>query len=231
MKISHKDINELYKKYLEDKIPISRAKCPSPEEIAVCLRGEGSNKRRDQIIDHIFSCVFCYEEFEFALGTIREEGKFIHDLETIIQKGKYKKETKFSQFFPVRLSWLYSLVLITGVVLITLLVKNLTEEHKYRGAESKSVMLISPTKKTTLKAQIEFEWIDVQNSEYYIVEIFDESLYPIWKSNKITANSTLLSEEISSRFLLPKTYYWMVTAFLLDGKTIESRLKDFVITD
>jgi hypothetical protein len=231
MKISHKDLKELYKSYLEDKIPGSRAKCPLPEGITACLRGESSKKRKNQIIDHIFHCVYCNEEFEFALETIREERKFIQNLDAIMQKKKNKKEYNFFQFFLFRPTWLNSLILIIGIVLVTLLVKNIAEDHKFRGAESKSVMLIAPNKKTTLQAQIEFEWKDVQNSDYYILEIFDESLFPIWKSSEITANHTLLPKEISNRFFEHKTYYWMVTAYLSDGKTIESRLLDFVISD
>jgi hypothetical protein len=231
MKISHKDLKELYRSYLEDELPVSRDKCPLPEDIAAWLRGEISKKRRHQIIDHIFHCVYCHEEFEFALETIREEKKFIHDVDTIFQEIKHKKENKFFQFFPFRLSWLYSLILITGVVLITLLVKNITQEHKYRGSESNSVILISPNKNAILKAQLRFEWKDIQNADYYILEIFDESLYPAWESDKIIVNNTLIPEEIINKFVKKKSYYWMVTAVLSDGKTFESRLQNFIISD
>ena len=231
MRISHKDLKELYRNYLEDKLPSSRAKCPLPEDITACLRGESSKKRRNQIIDHIHYCAYCHEEFEFALETLRAEKKFIYDLDTIFQEKKCRKKNILIQLLPFRPSWLYSLIIITGVVIITLLVKNITDEHKYRGTESPSIMLITPNKKITLKGQLKFEWEDVQNTDYYILEIFDESLYPIWRSNKITNNYSSLPEEIIRGFLKNKTYYWMVTAFISDGKTIESRLKDFIISD
>ena len=231
MKISHKDLKELYRGYLEDERPVSRAKCPLPEDITACLRGEISKKRRHDIVDHILRCVYCHEEFEFALETIREESKFIHDLNRLIQEKKFEKKYRFFQFFPFRPSWLYSLVLIIGVSLITLLVINITEEYKYRSAESPSVILTAPINNVTPKTQLKFEWKEIQNSEYYILEIFNESLYPTWKSGKITLNYTLLPEEITNRFLKNKTYYWMITAYLIDGKTIESRLQDFIISD
>ncbi|NOR11713.1 MAG: hypothetical protein GQ545_00505 [Candidatus Aminicenantes bacterium] len=232
MKISHKDLKGLYKSYLEDRLPVSRAKCPSPQDITACLRGEGLKNRRNRIIDHIFQCAYCHEEFEFILKTIREEKKFIHDLSSITKEKKHREKNKFFyQLLPLHPAWMYGLIFITGVVMISLLVKNISEERKYRGTESRSVTLITPNKKTTLKTQLEFEWKHVQNSDYFILEIFDESLYPIWKSDKITVNHTLLSEEITNRLLKQKTYYWMVTAFLSDGKTIESRLQDLVISD
>ena len=231
MKISHRDLKELYRDYLEDKPPVSRAKCPSTQDIADCLRGESSKNRRNQIIDHIFQCASCHEEFEFALEIIREEEKFIHDLSTIIKEKNHGKKNKFFQFQPFHPAWIYGFIFIMGVVLISLFVHNISEERTYRGAESHSVTLITPNKKTILITQLEFEWKHVLNSDYFILEIFDESLYPIWKSDKITINHTLLSEEITNRLLKQKTYYWMVTAFLSDGKTIESRLQDFVISD
>jgi len=231
MKISHRDLKELYRDYLEDKPPVSRAKCPSPQDITACLRGERSKNRRNRIIDHIFQCAYCHEEFEFALEIIREEEKFIHDLSTIIKENNHGKKNKFFQLYPFRPAWIYGFIFIIGVVLISLFVHNISEERKYRGAEPQSVTLITPNKKTILKTQLEFEWKHVQNSDYFILEIFDESLYPIWKSDKITINHTLLSDEITNRLLIQKTYYWMVTAFLSDGKTIESRLQDFVISD
>jgi hypothetical protein len=231
MKINNKDIKELYRSYLEEKLPVSRTQCPSPQDITACLRGESSRKRRYQIIDHVLQCSYCHKEYEFALETIREERKFIHELGSIIQENRNKKEKKLIYLFTFRPSWLYTLILIAGVVLITLLVKNITEEHKYRGSEAPSIILINPNKKTNQKAQLKFEWEDIRISDYYIIEIFDESLYPIWTSEKITTNNTLLSEEITNKFLKNKTYFWMVTAFLSDGKKIESQLQEFMISD
>jgi hypothetical protein len=165
------------------------------------------------------------------LGIIREEEKFIHDLSTIIKEKNHRKENKFFQFHSFRPAWIYGFIFIIGVVLISLFVHNISEERKYRGTESQAVTLITPNKKAILKKQLEFEWKHVKNSDYFILEIFDESLYPIWKSDKVTVNHTVLSTEITDRLLKQKTYYWMVTAFLSDGKTIESRLQNFVISD
>jgi hypothetical protein len=231
MKINRKDLKELYRDYLEDNPPVSRAKCPSPQDITACIRGKGSKKTRAQIIDHIFQCGYCREEFHFILETIREEKNFIHDLSTIIQERGLRKKDKINPLFPLRLSWLYSLILMIGLVMITFLVKNISEERKYRGGNSQLLMLISPKKNTSLGKQLKFEWRPVQKSDYYILEIFDEALYPIWNSDKITVNHTLLPEKITNTLKEQKTHYWMVTAFLSDGKTIESRLQKFTISD
>jgi hypothetical protein len=231
MKISRKNLLELYMDYLEDKPPVSRSKCPSPRDITVCLRGGSSKSKRNQIIDHIFQCVYCQEEFELILEILREEKRFINDLSTIIQEKTQRKENKFFKFHTFRPAWIYGFVFVIGAVLISLFVHNISEERKYRGTETHSVTLITPNKYAILKKHLKFEWKHVQNSDYYILEIFDDSLYPIWTSEKITVNHTSLSKEITNRLLKQKTYYWMVTAFLSDGKTIESRLQGLVISD
>jgi hypothetical protein len=81
MKISPKDLKDLYRDYLEDEPTISRTKCPSSRDITACIRGERSKNRRHQIIDHIFQCSCCHEEFELILKIIREENRFIHTLD------------------------------------------------------------------------------------------------------------------------------------------------------
>jgi hypothetical protein len=231
MKINRKDLKELYMDYLEDKSPVSKVKCPSSQDIAACLRGERSRNKKNQIIDHIFQCDYCHEEFELILESIREEKKFIHYLNTIIKEKKQRKWKKSYKLHKFRPAWIYGFIFVVGVILISVFVYNISEERQYRGAESHSVTLIAPNKKVSLEKQLEFKWNHVQNSDYYILEIFDESLYPIWESDKIKRDHTSLSEEITVKFLKQKTYYWMVTAFLSDGKTIESRLQDFAISD
>lgn len=231
MKISPKDLKDLYRDYLEDEPTISRTKCPSSRDITACIRGERSKNRRHQIIDHIFQCSCCHEEFELILKIIREENRFIHTISTAIQEKSHRKKNKFFQHPPFRPAWIYGFLFIIGVVLISLFVNNISKERKYRSAESHSVTLVAPNNKTTLETPLEFEWKHVQNSDYYILEIFDESLYPIWVSDKIAIDHTFLSEEIANKLLKQKTYYWMVTAYFSDGKAIESRLQEFMISD
>jgi hypothetical protein len=147
MKISHKDLEGLYKSYLEDRLPVSRAKCPSPQDITACLRGEGLKNRRNRIIDHIFQCAYCHEEFEFILKTIREEKKFIHDLSSITKEKKLREKNKFFyQLLPLHPAWMYGLIFITGVVMISLLVKNISEERinlNSNGNMSKTQIILS----------------------------------------------------------------------------------------
>jgi hypothetical protein len=232
MKIKHNSLKKLYKGYLEDQFLGSRDKCPSPQDFIAHLRDACSKKKKNQIIDHVTQCPECLEELKFVLKTIREEEKFISDLKDLIPENKQSKKNKYyPQLISFRPLWIYGLIIISGAVLISHLVRNISQQEKYRGNVARSVTLISPTHKTEQKTQMGFKWEDVQESDYFILEIFDESLYPVWTSDKIKENYARLSEEITGILIKDKIYYWMVTAFLSDGKTIESRLQEFFISD
>jgi hypothetical protein len=224
-------LKELYKAYAEDTASVSRAKCPSPHIITACIRGDLSRKKRNQIIDHVFQCALCHEEFALILEILREEKKFIDDLSPIIQEKKQAKEKKFLRFPSLRPAWIYGFVFVSGAVLISIFIHNISEEYKYRGTDSHTFNLITPNKKVNLEKQLEFEWNQVNSADYYILEIFDESLSPIWESGHIKGNRLALSREFTKRLFIQKTYYWMVTAFLSDGKATESHLQNFVIVD
>ena len=102
MKITHEDLKKIYRDFLEDKPTASRVKCPSPQIITDCLRGERSKKRRNKIINHIFNCTYCQEEFELILNLVREEKRLIHNLDKITKEKKSRKEKKLLSFQAFR---------------------------------------------------------------------------------------------------------------------------------
>lgn len=232
MKINHKELERLYKDFLEDIQPITRSECPLPQDFIDYVRNECSTKKKNLIIDHVAQCIYCFEEFKFVLEIVREEEKFINDLQDLIPKRKQRVKNKFRLYtISFRPIWIYGLIFIMGAVLISLLVRNISKEQKYRGNETHEVTLISPKVTTEQKTRLEFKWKEVNKSDYFILEIFDEALHPVWISDKIKVNQITLSEEISDMLSKHKTYYWMVTAYLSDAKTIESRLQEFSISD
>ncbi|UCC40681.1 MAG: hypothetical protein JSV96_04340, partial [Candidatus Aminicenantes bacterium] len=105
------------------------------------------------------------------------------------------------------------------------------EKREYRGTNSKQIHLIEPINKKCSKSSLIFKWNFVKNSEYYVLELFDDTLYPVWKSQKIFKAQATLPLEISNRLKKDKAYFWMVIAFLNHGKKIESRLEKFTLTD
>lgn len=246
MKMSLKDLQELYKASISKRAPSLRQDCPSRGEIIRLFRSKVSEKQKTKIIDHIIDCPFCFEEFEFLLETQRYEKELDLKIKQLIESQKSRpgdkrenvfssKEKKISAFFP-RFSWIYA-SLAAGAVLILLaasffLVKIKTsEKQQYRSMQQHRIQLTAPVNQSYLKSTLIFKWSQVKGSDHYIVEIFDETLFPFWKSSAIRYNYLIPSKSLLINFKVNKTYFWMVTAFLSDGKKVESRLEEFKIRD
>jgi len=244
MKIKHKDLQKLYKAYMMENIPQSRKNCLLPKEIINFFKSKLSEKQKIKIIDHMTNCYCCAQEFEFILQTLRDEKKLNEEIGKLLQSkenitairkrakrnisntGKMKKI-----FFPI-LSWKYVLLLIGAIIIISALVtfQNLGK-REYRGTNLTQVHLIEPINGKYSKSSLVFKWNEFKDSEYYILELFDETLFQIWKSNKIFKNHVILPTEIAKMLNENKIYFWMVTAFLTDGIKIESEIEEFTLTD
>ena len=244
MKIKNKDLLKLYKAHIMENIPHSRKSCPPSKEIINFFKSKTLEKRKSRIIDHITKCSSCAQEFEFMLQTRREEGRLIEGIGKLLQSKKnistIKKRAgkkinhtneRRKLFFP-RLSWKYAFIL-AGVTIIisTFFVFQNIGKREYRGADPSRVHLIEPINGKYSKSLIVFKWNEFKDSEYYIIELFDETLFQIWKSSKIYKNQATLPAEITKRLNINKTYFWMVTAFLPEGRKIESEIEEFILTD
>jgi len=244
MKIKNKDLIKLYKAHIMENIPHSRKSCPPSKKINSFFRSKTSEKQRPRIIDHITKCSSCAQEFEFMLKTRREErklieeiGKFLQSKEniTFIKKRVGKKINQISKrrkpFFPI-FAWKYALVLAgVAIIISTFLVFQNIGKKDYRGPDLRQVRLIEPINGKYSKSLLTFKWNEFKDSEYYILELFNETLFQIWKSNKIIKNQAILPAEVAKSLNTNKTYFWMVTAFLPDGKKIESEIEEFTLTN
>jgi hypothetical protein len=244
MKIKNKDLIKLYKAHIMENILHSRKSCPPSKDIISFFKSKAPEKQRSRIINHITKCSSCAQEFEFMLQTRREEGKLIEGIGQLLQskeniaaitkragkKTNYLNEGRKS-FFP-RLSWKYAFMLAgVSIIISTFFVFLNRGKREYRGSDLSRVHLIEPINGKYSKYFLVFKWNEFNSSEYYIIELFDETLFQIWKSNKISKNQAFLPAKIAKRLNINKTYFWMVTSFLPDGKKIESGIEEFILTN
>jgi len=243
MKIKNKDLIKLYKAQIMENISHSRKSCPPSKDIISFFKSKTSERLKSRLIDHITNCYSCAQEFEFILQTHREEWKLINGIGKLLQSREnmaaikkrgggeinYLNERRKS-FFP-RLSWKYAYIL-AGVALIISIffVSKNIGKREHRGPNYNKVVLIEPINGKYSKFPPVFKWNEYKYSEYYIIELYDDTLYQIWESNKISKNQAALPAEIARRLIIKKTYFWMVTAFLPDGRKIESEMEEFILT-
>jgi hypothetical protein len=244
MKIKNKDLIKLYKAHIKKNIPYSRKGCPLPEEIISFFKSKTSEKQRSKIIDHITKCSSCTQEFEFILQIRREEGKLAEGIGKLLQskeniafikKRAGKKNNYLSEVrkpFLSRLSWKYALPLVCVAIIISaLLVFQNKGKREYRGPDLSKIRLVKPINGKYSKSLLVFKWNESEYSEYYILELFDETLSQIWKSDKISKNQAILPAELVKNLSTNKKYFWMITAFLPDGRKIESEIEEFILTN
>jgi hypothetical protein len=105
----------------------------------------------------------------------------------------------------------------------------LKKPEVYRSEYSAQVKLLQPVNEKISRPSLIFRWKNVERSEYYVLELFDKTLAPIWESEKIETNELALPGEIAESLAVNETYFWMVSASLPGGEKISSRLEEFII--
>ncbi len=224
MKINRLAVMKLFRSFIATPLLLSRNRCPTPEAILRYLRAKTSRRERKKITSHISRCSSCAREVDFILRIFREENKLFQRLGTAMETAK-------PNTFSHPPAWKYAAVLIPAILLISLTITFLlktSERIQFRGKLNSYITLEQPINKMTPE-EIKFRWSEVPTSEYYVLEIFDKTLYPLWQSNKIIKNKTSPPMELLNRLCRGESYFWMVTAFLSDGTKIESSLADFTV--
>jgi hypothetical protein len=237
MNINNNDLRILYQSNIKDNVPNSRSDCPSPREILQFFRSEQSGHNHIKIIDHITKCYYCTQDFGIILDTLRFERKMNHLVQKcfVVRREKSKKKFYPYRLLPSYFSWKSTVVisaLIIFFALSTFLIISLKfKRYPFRSLNQNQIKIIAPIKKISPKNLVAFRWESIEHSEYYKIEIFDETLYPIWISNKIYVNNATFPLEIAPLLKKNRVIYWMVIAFYSNGTKKESSLQEFSVKE
>ena len=222
MKIDTSDLKKEYTSYCARRTDESRKYCLSPEKLMLLARRELSDKEKEDSLRHIIDCIYCSREMKEILKILHYEKQFVDDL------TKSRKKTK--KIFP---GWNWKTAAAAAVLFFLIvssyfLVTRIKHSINFRGSSSHFLNLIEPVDTYTSKPLPVFKWTEVKKAEYYVLEIYDEFLFPLWESSKLYNPRLQLPEEVVYSLSSNTGYYWMVTAHLDNGKTIESSLEKFV---
>jgi len=104
-------------------------------------------------------------------------------------------------------------------------------QHKYSSEVQRSneteILLLFPRASQVITAPPIFRWRGSPGADYYVLELFDEAMLPIWTSERIRGVQAPLPRDVFSGLLPGKSYYWMATGFSLDLGAEESGLSRF----
>jgi len=109
------------------------------------------------------------------------------------------------------------------------IIRNQHENSALRHPGTGEITIIVPKRTFSLSAPLIFRWLAKPGTEYYVLEIFDKSLLPVWASGKETETQLWLPAEVLTTFRPGQVFYWMITSYAFGSKTGESPLSRFEV--
>ncbi|MBD3412966.1 MAG: hypothetical protein GF421_00850 [Candidatus Aminicenantes bacterium] len=232
MKINHNELKSIYRAYLKEKNSWFRKNCPSEDALVRLLRSESVLSGKKSLLNHIQECPFCIKEIQMIIPILREEKEFIEKIRAL-SKNKNSGKTQKLFFLPFRVSRkLVSLSAATLILMVAIFVAffQMFHDFRYRGTDNTAIEITAPRKKILIyENDIEFKWTRVPEAKFYKLVIFDNSLYPVWESDKLSDNTVKLAPEVMKKMKDKSTYFLLVTSALKSGEKIESQLKEFKV--
>jgi len=230
MRMEVDSLKKLYQAFVASKIPEDRKSCPSPRALLKTIKSSGSFRKKKRLIDHISRCSYCKEEFCLLLKLNNYEDPMLIDIKDTSRKS-------LSLVYPVdsipppRLLLKYTSILIGFTLIISsfFLIKKKEESLDGLRRRNQIIQLINPAHVHILPNPLVFLWTEHPEAQYYMLELFDDTLLPLWTSPKITGSGFHLPEKIFATLNKNKYYFWMISAFSSTEKIAESDLASFLI--
>jgi len=228
MKTTERELKRAYREYIQNSPGPRTEDCPAPGEIWSLFAGETPGKRKAGMVEHITACSSCFREFEAFLEMSRAEENLANEVRPHLPSQM--------RAAPLPLVWRYvtaflALIVILAAAMLSTKWLGLTKRPEERGRLSGQLRLLSPGPRPTLRVPLIFRWEEVARPEYYIIEIFDDSLLPFWKSPQLTGFSYELPSPVKEKMERGKSYFWMLTAFSQGGQKTESAPEEFRLID
>jgi hypothetical protein len=244
MEMDDERLKNAFQACLETKRPPSRDGCPPPESLLRLLRSAAPRREAARTIDHVSGCGACAAEFQVLLEVLRQEKAFVRDVEKIVvssersdlpapQSKRALHRLRGLRLFPDRPSWRLA-ALAAGLAVVCLAVVStfvLRTPETFRSTSPVTVELLQPVDSSLNLSQPVFKWKAVKGSEYYIFELFDETLLPVWRSEASSRPEISLPNSLAHGLRINDSYFWMVTAHFADGETIASSLQKFTLVE
>ena len=184
MKTDNRTLVELFTEYIESSTPTLKDDCPSSESLANSFIPSTSLRERKRIADHIPYCKSCRDIFMILIELQQSEPSSEFAQQDQERKGYANRI--FPKLFNISPLFRFSYVFV-GLVLIAssafLIIKSHEFSRAYRS-RSAGINLVYPVTTHPKSERLIFQWRQQLESGYYVLELFDEALLPLWTSQK-----------------------------------------------
>jgi hypothetical protein len=190
-----------------------------------------------RIIDHVTDCSFCTREFEIILAVQKGRGDFEQEIGKCLGFRPSLEKSRIDfwkrSFSPMLVRGSVTAFIALLVVFATIFVLSRkgnelgTKPSPRRDSHSIRIQLTEPVCGTHSKARLVFIWEKSDLAESYVLELFDKTLSPVWRSPQLVNNQCEIPEDILKKLPTLETYLWMVTATTRSGAEFESPLVAF----
>jgi hypothetical protein len=235
MKIDNKTLKKLYFDYLAQISPDTRHDCPPPELLLKSLRRSLTKRKREKVARHLMSCIHCSREFQTLLETIRKENELnlkiagFHIIQNRTKNSFTKLIPSIANRWPRVLAYMIPIILAISISAVFIL--QLPHKTNHRRTRASPLKIIQPKDSHVNLSSLIFKWKELPDTDYYIIDVFDESLLPVWTSPKVRGDFVNAPPPLMLDLKKDCTYFWMVTAFQTSGSRIESLLVEFYINE
>ena len=220
----------LFQRYISKKASLNRSNCPSPHSIFRSYNFFVPRWRKKRIVDHISNCRNCASEFSLFLE-IRRFEYFLFRTE----EKSFPRKFSWLGFINIQNHIFFSLrivFILAGLAFIIYSISDIAlkkDSADLLRSKGTNIVLIYPTHTHTLPKPLVFSWQKQNRAQYYIIDVYDDVLLPVWTSSKIYSTRFQLPEFFITHLNIGNSYYWMVTAFSNSEQIKESRLTRFKV--
>ncbi len=242
MNISHDDVTTAYRSFLRSQRPSSRIDCPEIEELWGLFGKRTRERTKSKLLGHIMRCSYCYEDFlslleiRRSMSNLESEIELSRDLHIPANKtGERMGHTampgrKRSQFAFLAAGG----SIIAAALFIFFYIVPLPQRGPdlIRDRPQIGIALIEPASCSSLRrGELRFRWEKKGLVDAYVLELFDSSLARIWRSDVLIEPGFVFPLTFLAALSSGKPYFWMVTGYDQNGRTVESALYGFKILD
>lgn len=225
MGMSDNELRRIYRSHVSGKTRAARGGCPAIEDLREAFEDTTPRAAKDEIVDHLSDCSDCAREFEF-IREIRGKEK---ELAAGIRKLARHRRSPILIFSRPLRSYALALVMIAIMISGAIMFKHDRAHDEERSRSATIPEALAPSGHVEAPLPLTFKWKPVLRAVSYVVEIYDESLQPVWESPPISTTAVTLPDPIKETLSGNKNYYWSALALDSEGKIGESRFEAFSV--